>query len=34
MTTGAADARERGDLTARWSGGRSPWDLSWGKLMM
>ena len=34
MTTGAADAQERGDLTARWSGGRSPWDLSWGKLMM
>ena len=34
MTTGAADARERGDLAARWSGGRSPWDLSWGKLMM
>ena len=34
MTTGAVDARERGDLAARWSGGRSPWDLSWGKLMM
>ena len=34
MTTGAVDARERGDLATRWSGGRSPWDLSWGKLMM
>src|SRR5215469_17860884 len=21
-------------LAARWSGGRSPWDVSWGKLMM
>jgi len=34
MTTGAVDAQKRGDLAARWSGGRSPWDLSWGKLMM
>ncbi|HYM90585.1 MAG TPA: cytochrome c oxidase subunit 3 [bacterium] len=32
--TGAVDARERGDLATRWSGGRSPWDVSWGKLMM
>ena len=22
------------DLAARWGGGRSPWDVSWGKLMM
>src|SRR3989441_6261239 len=34
MTTGAVDAQKRGDLAAGWSGGRSPWDLSWGKLMM
>jgi cytochrome c oxidase subunit 3 len=34
MTTGAVDTQKRGDLAARWSGGRSPWDLSWGKLMM
>jgi cytochrome c oxidase subunit 3 len=32
--TGAVDTQKRGDLAARWSGGRSPWDLSWGKLMM
>ena len=27
------DDRTR-DLAARWGGGRSPWDVSWGKLMM
>ena len=32
--TDAVGAREREDLAARWSGGRSPWDVSWGKLMM
>ena len=28
-----ADDQAR-DLAARWGGGRSPWDVSWGKLMM
>jgi cytochrome c oxidase subunit 3 len=29
------EARERReDMAARWSGGRSPWDVSWPKLMM
>lgn len=32
-----AATETRGDdksLAARWAGGRSPWDVSWGKLMM
>src|SRR5579864_9014316 len=33
--TSAVETREQGrDLGARWGGGRSPWDVSWGKLMM
>jgi cytochrome c oxidase subunit 3 len=30
----APDPGEQQDLAARWGGGRSPWDVSWGKLMM
>jgi cytochrome c oxidase subunit III len=33
--TSAADVHDQAqDLAGRWSGGRSPWDVSWGKLMM
>jgi cytochrome c oxidase subunit 3 len=36
MTSAGAPSTVPGapDLAARWSGGRSPWDVSWGKLMM
>jgi cytochrome c oxidase subunit 3 len=30
----APDPGEQQELAARWGGGRSPWDVSWGKLMM
>jgi len=38
MTSGVntTPVPERGEqgLAVRWGGGRSPWDVSWGKLMM
>ncbi len=30
----AVEVREKETLASRWSGGRSPFDVSWGKLMM